>query len=751
MPRRAAAAKRSDKAVGPHRAFSMMRFPPFVLFVAVFGSIWAPILSHHHVRSPALDRNIVQASRLVPDRSILKEIGAIRTLHQWRGESSPGSVVEEAERILSGRFCLSDGTWVSFSWPLDPKDIEKEPLEWMLAFSAFAVPDRLIKAYEVTGGEKYLEKALEFILQWLEYEESSWLPVGLMWNDHAISERIYVLVDFWQAFSTSPLFREQDGENVLRLMRRSGEPLARPSHFTFATNHGVMQNLALMHMALCLPLLPGAGDYFRVARDRLIQQLKYYVSEEGAVLEHSAGYHLVGIQLLSVAWRYFQLAGEEVPMDLQLKHDKGVKFLVALIRPDGSLPLLGDTIGGEVITKLKLIDSVLGGGIISIEDLLRNRNNNDCSLLPFSGHAVWRRGLDAYGQEPSQLVATWSYFPGHGHKHADELSLLFWAAGQDWWTSSGYWAYGDFRRSQAVSWGGSNAPHVSGEKAGIDRFSRLKGMDCARTAAAVDIERTTEEGVRIRRQIIQTDSSLWLVLDYFEDEKGRPLETHWKAFPTVSMHIEGNEALFRLVGQDGQTALDVAFVGSEGMRIKPLIGSSDPFAGWVFLEGKPKAAPVMLVGQATCGGWTAALWALSQVSNGFVFRAVPEVHWASPEQWDILVDINGRKVSLMRRGQTISVDEVPALVLRKPSDLLTDRQSLNDSFKTTMGAYPKFRDLLPYRMRATYMVLSLLIFQMLAVALFKRYSFNHVKFLRLGACLGWLGIGSWLHFCYFAT
>ena len=74
-------------------------------------------------------------------------------------------------------------------------------------------------------------------------------------------------------------------------------------------------------------------------------------------------------------------------------------------------------------------------------------------------------------RDRSQTVMALSFFQGHGHKHADELSILTWAHGKRWLTSTGYWPYGIPGDESAYGWRGSNAPHWVGESANEARAS----------------------------------------------------------------------------------------------------------------------------------------------------------------------------------------------------------------------------------------------------------------------------------------
>ena len=62
---------------------------------------------------------------------------------------------------------------------------------------------------------------------------------------------------------------------------RSGELLAKQKLFTVRTNHGVMQNIALLQVTAAFPLLPKTKDWRNLAIERLELQLGFYVSDEG--------------------------------------------------------------------------------------------------------------------------------------------------------------------------------------------------------------------------------------------------------------------------------------------------------------------------------------------------------------------------------------------------------------------------------------------------------------------------------------
>ena len=134
-------------------------------------------------------------------------------------------------------------------------------LQWgwptqQLRFASLAHVEVLLDAYQATGDIAFLEGARDIVDAWAGFERSRVLPIGFLWNDHAIAQRVLVLTRYWSLLRGSPAFKPESARALLGFVQRSGLMLAKPGHFTVRTNHGVMQNLALLHVAAAFPALP---------------------------------------------------------------------------------------------------------------------------------------------------------------------------------------------------------------------------------------------------------------------------------------------------------------------------------------------------------------------------------------------------------------------------------------------------------------------------------------------------------------
>ena len=312
-----------------------------VLFPAiVFIAIWVPPILHYYVPSIHVAEERIEAARKEPDDSVLDEI---EDFVQSKRKNDLDLVIANAKQILKGELEIPHFPDTSFTFPFSKDDLDKKGPRWQLFFASLTIPYTLLRLYQETGNIDFLEAARDMISAFARYERSAWLPKGLLWNDHAIASRISVLAEFWKFYRRFPHYDLKVARDIFQLVARSAELLAKPSHFTFSTNHGIMQNIALLQIYLAFPTLPNVGRYKQLALKRLHDQMPFYINDEGVVLEHSAEYQKAGINLLSLAYRYLALANESIPQKLISKYRKAKDFYSQLRRPDGSLPPFGDT------------------------------------------------------------------------------------------------------------------------------------------------------------------------------------------------------------------------------------------------------------------------------------------------------------------------------------------------------------------------------------------------------------------------
>lgn len=732
----------------PTRIGSLRRYLQyFTVPVLVFGAIWYTVVARYYVPNPTITHEMVDRARQVPSDAVLDELSAYRFFDDENGLFS----VQEAERILRGEFTYPGEAFYPVHLPFDAQDIDQGSQNWQLFQARLIIPRILVAAYRATGREEFFTMARDVILGWASYERRALVPRGDLWFDHAIAERMLALAEFWSVYRHHPSFNPDEAQTLFVFVARSRSFLSNPAFYYRLSNHGVMQDLALWHVSIAFPTLPEAPHYSQVAFERLSKLMAFYIDEQGVVLEHSAGYHKTGVQFMSLAFRYMTLLGIEVPSIWRQKFARAQEVYARLRRPDGSLPMFGDTEGGVHLPGPVVPESEQGG---SYGPLKRRAEkvHPQSEVYPVAGYSIWWDGLE-HPERLSQTVVAWSYFPGFAHKHADEMSVLLWARGQTWWTNVGYWPYGTAERREAESWNGSNAPHLVGESASSSRKTQLLGESRGSGLSFIDLERRGPEGYVARRQVVQARSGLWIVLDHTLSDRQDHTATLWTTAHDVLLRNGRFPGSYDLTRAADKSVLRAFVFGSKETNILEYRGSRIPFAGWQMGEAVPNPASAIMIEQPAQDSWAAAVWAFDDGGGpGEKITAMPSMNlWKGPENWMVSIPMESGTIRLLRESNTLSLKDGNAtqsihLVQGKPMEITEKISSIASARERLRQEYPRpqFNDAVDYRWGATYACLALFSFQEMFFAIYRRFSSYKYALLRGLSAIAWVLMGIWL-------
>ena len=702
--------------------------------VLAMATVWIPLLSHQYVSGGTPPEAEVMALMQLPADARLREVEATRReiLDPFPGDKA--AVVRMAQAIVGSEFQSSD-----LYGGLPSKQ---------LSVNSLAVPDLLIESFETTSDPLQIEQAARWLLAFARYERGELIAKGFLRNDHAIAARVSVLTRFWRIVRNRPLLSVPEKAEILLLVRRTGQYLARNSHFTFATNHGVMQNVALLQLAAAFPNMPERDEWRRVAIRRLTAQFAFYVSDEGVTLEHSAGYHHVGVALLASVIQLVRMDGGAVPDGWHAKYVNALRFLRCLRRADGTLPAFGDTAADKIIGEAELrdLEAIAGPAGSGTEPcyaagrLLR--------IYPVSGYALVR----AATEETPNGVFLWSNFRGQGHKLDDDLSFLMRARGEDWITNTGYWPYGVWGREQAESWDGSNAPHMQNEPARSLRMSGLQSYADSPSFAFLDGTRSGPADYRVERQVLSVPDEFWMVLDWTHGAPA-PSTTIWTSMPGVQSQKIGGRQSFRLDSARSKHSVWAEFAGGDAnSRSDAVSGRKAPFAGWVALGHEPRQAPSVVVLQPK-GSWAAASWTLSDKASAQ--PAPMRVDVTSEKAWQVRLATSGGEWRIAREGAKISVvkpggaEQAATLTDVDVAKVSAERKRITEAFDAAAREYGRFRELTPYRVKVSLAILAAALVQMLFFGLLLLVRPNAWRAMSGVTMLGWVGGALFLHLFYF--
>lgn len=723
-----------------------------LIFSFVQLSIWYPVIFDYLAWGINPSNNILIHSRGKPRNSVFDELSKFR--FSPSAPMSHDELITAADKIVSGHLHLPGYEQVNIGMPFDSSDFEKGLPTWQLIYAGMIIPDILIDAYLLTGKDTYFHLATNAILAWGKFEKSQWLPKGFFWNDHAIASRISVLSKFWSVYRFRLDYRAEVEKSIFWMVSHGGEMLAKDSQFTFSTNHGIMQNLALLHLAAAFPEIPHVKEYRTIALKRLSDQMLFYINDEGVVLEHSAGYHSHGMELLGKAFRYLVLNNMTPPHAWIEKYNRSKDFMSMIHRPDKSLPVFGNTNGApnspSLITEVDSDRRALP--LVPIDDWDPITSH---ALYPVAGYSVWWDGLSFPANGLVQTVIAWSYFQGHGHKLADEMSLLIWGDNQNWLTNVGYWPYGVPGRAMADSWEGSNAPHLLNETADSIRHTELLDYMVNGRLAFNHLRRAGPSDFSVDRQVLHIDSDLWLVLDHHSSKAVRQVSTTWTFFPDLELTRGALLGQFQLKSMT-KYCMSAYFSGGNKINIKTYKGSKQPFAGWVVFNNQAKQAPSLVSEQESSDSWSLTTLLLEKGCKVRLGGSPRLVDWQNSDRWEVDIPLRDGGLKVLRIGNTLhfgnetySIGSAGSVGKYSSGSVALEQDRIAHSFNAASKKYIKNRDLFPYREWAAYFLAIIFAFQEIFFAVLFAIARRDFIFCRI-VCNGVWSIGGMaVYFMYF--
>ena len=732
-------------------AFAWLAVAPLLVLLL----IWLPVWQHYRVPGLAADRAMIDSLRATPaDARLLALEGQAQRL---RTSFPDDEALRQAAAIGEGHIELPTGERRRATLPFDARDYDGGTPGGALNMASMVVPDTLLRAYEISGNETYFTQARQAILGFAAFERGLLTDIGNVRNDHAIAARVGVLMRFWRLYRQRADFDEGVARATLEQLTRCAAFLAKASHFNAATNHGVMQNIALLQAAAAFPALPDAPLWRDTASSRLRQQLAFYANAEGVVLEHSPAYHRFGTALMGMALELLAWNGQPAIEGLAQKYARGAAFLDRLQRPDGSLPRIGDTTGGvppiDGGARQNPTADVVADPSLSLPDATH--------VYPSAGYAITQRPVSLSTETDigvSHATLYWSHFVGHGHDVAAEGSFLLWAAGTDWVGNTGYWPYGFPGRDGATGWRGSNAPHVGNEAATSGRTTALLAYAADTRSHLLDVARTLDAGPRLRRQVVQIDAKTWVVLDSIAASIARPVDRLWTLAPNLLVEDDGAG----LIAKDPATGwrLRIEFLGDRPLAVRRMRGSLEPFGGWVTDGPQPVASESTEISQEPGSRWTAAVFSLLPPdAEPGASRSV--MHYTAEDDWSVSVASGGpHPIDVQRRRDQLLVGEGGATLRRiglltPPTDSMTERASIRLALAGTLREFPHFQPHMFYRLRLSLAVGAAALAWLGAWAWARGWAVRRAgRLASLVSTLGlifWIATAAWIHWVYLAV
>ena len=264
------------------------------------------------------------------------------------------SVIDRANKIMNHHiwgYYLGE----NINWRRNYNDVDFCDDEWIWSLSRNLYWQPLARAYALTGDEKY---AREFVTQFKQFNDA-W-PVSEFidmfdeygkggydshcWRTIDSSIRMYcVWLPVMEYFRDSESLDKEFWLYFLNLLYDHAEYWMKYYSFHMSCSNWIsMEGTALFMLGVLYPEFKHANDWFKLGYSRVTYEVRFQFDHEGAHSERTPIYHLTTVGVFLQAYRLMITNGVTPPPYMLPILEKAGEFLMKLIKPNFTTPMLGD-------------------------------------------------------------------------------------------------------------------------------------------------------------------------------------------------------------------------------------------------------------------------------------------------------------------------------------------------------------------------------------------------------------------------
>ncbi len=515
------------------------------------------------------------------------------------GLERAGEILEHVFRLVG---CPPTHLGAEIQWNEDPHNYD----QWAIALNRHSHWVTLGRVYAATGDERYAEEFVAQLNSWIaampvhigpRYIQGPFFETGKA--PLTLDAGIRMAQTWWPAyyyFKDSAAFDVDSQVRMLRSFRDHARYLMNGDYFHVTSNWGAMETNGVLHVAVMLPEFKEAGEWLRVARERLVAAQQAQVYPDGAQIELTTGYHGVTLGNFLGALEVARRNAVELPPEFVAGLERMFEYYVALAMPNGRMPALNDAGWGGVSGMLAR-GAELFPGRRDFEYLSTGGRDGDPPertswRLPYAGWNVMRTGWEA---EDKYLLFENGPF-GAAHQHEDKLNIIIHAGGRTILTEGGNYSYdsSDWRK-YVLSTRAHNTVMVDGldQKRRSRRetyvvwepedtpWSCSQDFDFAEGAYRSGYGPENEVEVVHTRQVLFVKPDYWIVVDAMQP--GDDGEHTYEAL----FHLDAEEAAVDAATQavtvehEGGAFRIIPF-GPQAAEVEIIKGQTEPVVqGWV--------------------------------------------------------------------------------------------------------------------------------------------------------------------------
>jgi len=544
------------------------------------------------------------------------------------------AVIEEADRI-----CAHEILGHKFKGPIDwhhnATDESSRDSEWTWSLARHNFWVSLARAYMLTKDEKYVR---EFVCQLKSFVaacpvephmnrlEANMEYPGDAWRSIEAGIRIYTAwLPVMVYFRRSPSWDEEGWLCFFHALYDHAEFLCTHySNHTRCSNWLTMESTALFQLGVLFPEFRRASEWKQLGYRRICHEVRYQFDHHGVHIERTPIYHLVAVLAFLQAYRIAVLNSIPVPPYMLPLLEKGAEFLMKLVKPDFTLPMIGDA-DRISLTNRKADESPYEGMNLTTdpldlneiraffatmaeltgrEDFLyfatgRQRGNppqQQNFSLPDPGFYVFRTG---WSERDSYFLVTGTQVErgsNSAHSHSDAAHLELHIEGQDVLIDTGRYLYGNCGWLDWWQYFASTRAHntveVDSQRMGRvpDTSPEIRGLRtfCHRFESSPDLDLVEvshngyvflAEPVFHLRRVFYFKPCLWLIDDVLTGMGNHEYRLCFNFAPGRLESVNGEPETYTYFGS-GVKVRCVPLL-RKGITTEVLEGQTDPKGGWV--------------------------------------------------------------------------------------------------------------------------------------------------------------------------
>jgi len=317
---------------------------------------------------------------------------------------------------------------------------------WELSRFHYLIP--LALAYYQTGEEKYLIKWQELILDWIKNNPVYYGPNWINAMEVAIRACNWILsFEIIEKKIQDTRYKIQDTflEAFLGFLFEHGRFIFNNLEYApIRSNHYLSDIVGLIYLGNFFPENKEAKKWLRFGTKALEEEMEYQVYNDGVDYELSISYHRYVFELFLWAAYVLKINKVDLSNEFWLKLGKMMNFVLAIIKPNGLAPQIGDSDDSRLHLIWENYFSWEKRNYNSLIKLFSLVSGKQLENYPLNSQSFSQSGFYLFKDNGFYLITgrhKGCYGKGGNHTHNDMLSFEFSILNEDLIIDPGTYVY----------------------------------------------------------------------------------------------------------------------------------------------------------------------------------------------------------------------------------------------------------------------------------------------------------------------